>query len=145
MKRKTRQRLKEIDAHVLLANLYILLVALMGMIRGYEWKIKNTEDLEHISRLYIVMGGIIDTELLGAILLIASFFILISAFLKHVILYGFLTVGGFVSAVVMCVFAISSVEGASLFSTYYTALLLMFSELSLAAIGLIGLWNHKTK
>ena len=140
-KKKTQK--KKINLHELLANLFIILVATLGGIRGLEWMISDSYKLGNVAQLYEFMSNIADIQSLGWILLVASILIFIAAFLKGKVAYIFLLFGGVSGAFVHYIYALASIEGANLFTTYYTALVLAAAQLILALVGGIMLWKKK--
>lgn len=141
-KKKVREK-RKISLHELLANLFIILVAALGGIRGLEWMISDSSKLGTVAKLYDFMSNIADIQSLGLTLFISSILIFVSAFLKGRIAYIFLLLGGLNGAFIHYIYALASIEGANLFTTYYSALVLAASQLILALVGGIMLWKKK--
>ncbi len=143
MKHKIRSCTKNLDAHVLMANLFVMLVGFLGLIRAYEWIVADKKNLTTVSPLYGVLSSFGSIESLGIILLIASAMIFSSVFFKNVIVYYLLLAGSFFSGIIYFFFSLASLAGASLFVTSYTAMALMVAQLFLLFIGVVGIWKKK--
>lgn len=145
-KKENKKRIcdkKHINLYELLANIFIILVATLGGIRGLEWMVSDIEKLDRVAPLYGFMSKIADIQSFGWILMMSSTLIFIAAFLKNKSAYLFLLFGGIGGALVHYIYALASIEGANLFTTYYTALVIASAQLILALVGGIMLWKKR--
>jgi len=134
-----------IRIYELMANLLIVLVSVLGFMRGLEWVIRSEEVLKNSSDIYVKLSQIMDIDTLGWLLIIASIILFLSVFVKKEAGYILLIIGGFAVGTCFLMYGMISVETANLLSTYYTMISVGLYGYVLASIGGIALWKTTKK
>lgn len=128
-----------------MSNLLILLVAILGAIRGIEWVLRSNETLVKASKIYITISQIIDIQSLGLLMLISSVVLVSTIFISGRIRYVSLVIGGFALGSIFLFYGMASTEFANLIATYYTFVSLGLYGYVLAGLGVIALWRTRRK
>ena len=128
-----------------MANLLIVLVSVLGFMRGLEWVVRSNEVLKDSSDIYIKLSQFMDINTLGWLLIIGSIVLFISVFVKKETGYILLVIGGFSVGTCFLMYGMISVETATLLSTYYTMISIGLYDYVIASIGGIALWKIKKK
>lgn len=129
-----------------MANLLIVFIAALGILRSFELAIRSTQSLEGVSEIYVTMSQYADLQLVGVCMLLSSIILLISAFIRSNTGYVLMIIGAFGSGVVHLFHGMASSESAKLIATYYTTSTIGLVDFILVGIGVYVLWrNHKTK
>ncbi|HJG39055.1 MAG TPA: hypothetical protein K8V44_04545 [Staphylococcus saprophyticus] len=128
-----------------MANLLIMLVSVLGLMRGLEWVVRSSEVLKNSSDIYMKLSQIMDIDTLGWLLIIASVVLFISVFVKKEAGYVLLVIGGLSVGTCFLMYGMISVETATLLSTYYTMISIGLYGYVLASIGGIALWKTRKK
>ena len=102
----------------LLANLLIVLVAVLGLMRAIEWIIRSPQALKKSSEIYVQLSAYIDVQTLGWLLLIASSILLLSVFTREIPSYVLLVLGGLGLGTIFCFYGLASAESALFIATY---------------------------
>ena len=55
-----------------MSNLLILLISILGAIRGFEWIARDGETLVKASKIYLTISQVIDVQTLGWLMLISA-------------------------------------------------------------------------
>lgn len=129
----------------LMANLLIVLVSLLGFIRGMEWIVRSSHSLQQSSDIYITINQYMDIQSLGWLLVIASIVLFSAVFIKGSSAYISMIIGGIGIGTIFLFYGLVTVEAATLISTYYTMLTVSIYGYLLAGIGASALWKIKRK
>lgn len=129
-----------------MAHLLVVLISVLGFMRGLEWVVRSSEVLRNSSDIYVKLSQFMDIDTLGWLLIIASIVLFLSVFVKKEAGYILLIIGGFSVGTCFLMYGMVSVENATLISTYYTMISIGLYAYVLASIGGIALWKmRKTK
>lgn len=128
-----------------MSNLLILLLSVMGIMRGVEFIVRSEQSMKSASNLYIKLSQYADIQVIGWFLVTFSIVLLASIFTKDKTGYVLLLIGGLATGSVHLFYGLVAVEGAKVIATYYTNLTLGIYQYILAGIGVISLWKTKNK
>lgn len=128
-----------------MSNLLVLLVAILGAIRGLEWVMRSNETLVKASKIYVTISQIIDIQSLGWLMLISAAVLASTIFISGRIRYISLVIGGFALGSIFLFYGMASTEFANLIATYYTFVSVGLYGYVLAGLGVIALWRTRRK
>ena len=134
-----------IKINEIMSNLLILIVAILGAIRGIEWIARDGETLVKASKIYLTISQIVDIQSLGLLMLISSAVLLSTIFISGRVRYVSLIIGGFATGSIFLFYGMASTEFANLMATYYTFVTLGLYGYVLAGLGVIALWRTRQK
>lgn len=137
--------LKKINTDVLKADILLIFLALLGIIRSLEWIDKSIDELKDISPLYTKMSVYFDVQTMGWFLFTSSLLIVLSVFLKRYSSSILLIIGASIAGSIHLLFGLLSVNGAEMFTTYYTNLSIAIIQFILVFVGVIKLWKKQSK
>lgn len=129
----------------LMANLLIVLVSVLGFVRGMEWIVRSSQSLQQSSDIYITIDQYMDIQSLGWLLVIASIVLFSTVFTKGSPAYISMIIGGIGIGTIFLFYGLVTVGSATLISTYYTMLTVSIYGYLLAGIGALALWKTKRK
>ncbi|EGQ3068511.1 hypothetical protein KEI82_002452 [Staphylococcus pseudintermedius] len=127
----------------LLANLLIILLSSLGLMRGIEMVLRDDDVLENASSVYSKLSQYIDIQSLGWFLVISSIVLLSSVFCKGKASYLLWVIGGTACGIVHLTYGLIATESAKFINTYYQNVTLSVYQFILASIGVISLWKIK--
>ncbi len=128
-----------------MSNLLILLISILGAIRGLEWIARDGETLVKASKIYVTIGQIIDVQSLGWLMLISAAVLASTIFISGRVKYVSLVIGGFATGSIFLFYGMASTEFANLIATYYTFVSIGLYGYVLAGLGAIALWRTRQK
>lgn len=134
-----------IKINEIMSNLLILLVAILGAIRGIEWVVRSNETLVKASKIYVTISQVIDIQSLGWLMLISAAVLASTIFISGRVRYISLVIGGFGLGSIFLFYGMASTEFANLIATYYTFVSLGLYGYVLAGLGAIALWKTRQK
>lgn len=140
--------IKEVDTikiNEIMSNLLVLLVAILGAIRGIEWVARSNETLVKASKIYVTISQIIDIQSLGWLMLISAAVLASTIFISGRVKYVSLVIGGFATGSIFLFYGMASTEFANLIATYYTFVSLGLYGYILGILGVIALWKTRQK
>lgn len=129
--------MRKINTTDLMSNLLLLLLAVTGGIRSFEWIDKTVDELEEISPLYTKISLYFDIQTMGWFMLIGSFLLIAAMFSDGKIYAIFVILGNSLSGFIHVLFGLLSVSGAEMFTTYYINLSIGIIQFILVAIGVL--------
>lgn len=127
----------------LLANLLIVLLGALGLMRGAEMVIRGDRTMTNTSDIYAKLSQYADIQSIGWLLITASIVLLVSVFVKGNASLILLIIGGLVAGSVHLFYGLIAIDSAKMVSTYYTNLTLGIYQYILVTIGAISLWKIK--
>lgn len=128
-----------------MSNLLILLIAILGAIRGFEWITKDSETLVKASKIYLTIAEIMDVQTLGWLMLISAAVIASTIFISGRARYVSMVIGGFATGTIFIFYGMASTEFANLIATYYTFISIGLYGYILCGLGVIALWRTRKK
>lgn len=128
-----------------MSNLLILLISILGAIRGFEWIARDGETLVKASKIYVTIGQIIDVQSLGWLMLVSAAVLASTVFISGRVRYVSLVIGGFALGSIFLFYGMASTEFANLIATYYTFVSIGLYGYVLAGLGAIALWKTRRK
>ena len=128
-----------------MSNLLILLISILGAIRGFEWITRDNETLVKASKIYVTISQVIDIQTLGWLMLISAAVLLSTIFISDRVRYVSMIIGGFATGTIFIFYGMASTEFANLLATYYTFVTLGLYGYILCGLGGIALWRTKKK
>lgn len=132
--------------HELLANLLIVLLGAMGLMRGAELIIRSENSLQRSARLYTELSQYVNLQSIGWFLVTASIVLITSVFVKGRTAYILMLIGGICAGSVHIFYGLVATEGAKVVATYYTTLTIGIYQYIIATVGVMGIWkNSKNK
>ena len=134
-----------IKINEIMSNLLILLISILGAIRGFEWITRDGETLVKASKIYVTIGQIIDVQSLGWLMLVSAAVLLSTIFIPGRVRYVSLVIGGFATGSIFLFYGMASTEFANLMATYYTFVSIGLYGYVLAGLGVIALWRTRRK
>ena len=128
-----------------MSNLLILLIAILGAIRGFEWITRDSETLVKASKIYLTIAEIMDVQTLGWLMLISAVVIASTIFISGRARYVSMVIGGFATGTIFIFYGMASTEFANLIATYYTFISIGLYGYILCGLGVITLWRTRKK
>ena len=128
-----------------MSNLLILLISILGAIRGFEWISRDGETLVKASKIYLTISQVIDLQTLGWLMLISAAVMISTIFISDRIRYVSMVIGGFAVGSIFIFYGMASTEFANLVATYYTFVTLGLYGYILCGLGVIALWRTRKK
>lgn len=128
-----------------MSNLLILLISILGAIRGFEWIARDGETLVKASKIYVTIGQVIDVQSLGWLMLVSAAVLVSTIFISGRVRYVSLVIGGFATGSIFLFYGMASTEFANLIATYYTFVSIGLYGYVLAGLGAIALWRTRRK
>ncbi len=140
--------IKEVDTikiNEIMSNLLILLISILGAIRGLEWIARDGETLVKASKIYLTISQIVDIQSLGWLMLISAAVLASTIFISGRVKYVSLVIGGFATGSIFLFYGMASTEFANLVATYYTFVSIGLYGYILGILGVIALWKTRKK
>ena len=134
-----------IKIHEIMSNLLILLISILGAIRGFEWISRDNETLVKASKIYLTISQVIDIQTLGWLMLISAAVMVSTIFISGRTRYVSMVIGGFATGSIFIFYGMASTEFANLVATYYTFVTLGLYGYILCGLGVIALWRTRKK
>ena len=128
-----------------MSNLLILLISILGAIRGFEWITRDNETLVKASKIYVTISQVIDVQTLGWLMLISAAVMISTIFISGRVRYVSMVIGGFGLGSIFIFYGMASTEFANLLATYYTFVSLGLYGYILCGLGVIALWRTRRK
>lgn len=128
-----------------MSNLLILLISILGAIRGFEWITRDNETLVKASKIYVTISQVIDVQSLGWLMLISAVVLMSTIFISGRVRYVSMVIGGFATGSILIFYGMASTEFANLIATYYTFVTLGLYGYILCGLGVIALWKMRKK
>lgn len=128
-----------------MSNLLILLISILGALRGFEWISRDNETLVKASKIYLTIGQVIDLQTLGWLMLISAAVMASTIFISGRVRYVSMVIGGFAVGSIFIFYGMASTEFANLVATYYTFVTLGLYGYILCGLGVIALWRTRKK
>ena len=140
-----RKWVNTIKIHEIMSNLLILLISILGAIRGFEWISRDGETLVKASKIYLTISQVIDLQTLGWLMLISVAVMVSTIFISGRVRYVSMVIGGFAVGSIFIFYGMASTEFANLVATYYTFVTLGLYGYILCGLGVIALWRTRKK
>lgn len=128
-----------------MSNLLILLIAILGAIRGFEWITRDSETLVKASKIYLTITQVMDVQTLGWLMLISAAVMASTIFISGRVRYVSMVIGGFATGSIFIFYGMASTEFANLIATYYTFVSIGLYGYILCGLGVIVLWRTRKK
>ena len=128
-----------------MSNLLILLISILGAIRGLEWISRDGETLVKASKIYLTISQVIDVQTLGWLMLISAAVMASTIFISGRVRYVSMVIGGFATGSIFLFYGMASTEFANLVATYYTFVTLGLYGYILCGLGVIALWKMRKR
>ena len=128
-----------------MSNLLILLISILGAIRGFEWITRDSETLVKASKIYLTIAQVMDIQTLGWFMLISAAVMASTIFISGRVRYVSMVIGGFATGSIFLFYGMASTEFANLIATYYTFISIGLYGYILCGLGVIALWRTRKK
>lgn len=125
------------------SKLFVILLSSIGVIRSIDWIITGSHRLKDVSELYIKLSSIVDINILGWLLLVASVILFASQFCNERIESWLVILGGLVCGTIHLLYGMVSVDSSNLATTYYNGLLIAVMQYLLVFTGVVNIWKTK--
>lgn len=130
-----------IKVYELMANLLVVLIASMAMMRGLELAMRAPASLKDASSIYIEIAKVMDLQTFGLMLVLFSVILLTSVFFRGTVSYIMMVMGSLGVGFLHVIYGMASSESAKLVATYYTTTTIGIFAFIVATIGGIALWQ----
>lgn len=130
-----------LKVYELMANLLIVLIAAMAIMRGFELIVRSPSSLEAASNIYIAIGSVMDLQTFGSLLVLSASILLTSVFFRGAVSYVMMVMGALGVGFLHVLYGMASSESAKLVATYYTTTTIGIFAFIVATIGGVALWQ----
>ena len=125
----------------LMANLLIVLIAALALMRGFELAVRSPISMKDASNIYIEISKVMDLQSFGYLLLFFAIILLVSVFFRGISSYILMVIGSLGVGTLHILYGMASSETAKLIATYYTTTTIGIFAFIVATIGGIALWQ----
>lgn len=143
MTAKTDHKIKNINTVDLRMLLLIVMLSGFSFVRASGWAISGDTKLKHTSDIYVKMSAYVDISTIGWVLLIFSMLLFLSEFVRSDLSTYLLCISTLACSFIHLLFGMISVDSASLFTTYYSNMLVGIVHFLLFITGVIDIWKTK--